>query len=153
MKFGLLGANLAAPNGRRAIALARAAERAGFAWLWAAEHVVVPARYRSRYPYHASGRLQLADDADLPDPLLWLAHVAAATERIRLGTGVLILPLRNPLVTAKAVATLDVLSGGRAELGVGVGWLAEEFEALGMPFEERGPRTDEAIRVLRTLWT
>jgi probable F420-dependent oxidoreductase len=84
--------------------------------------------------------------------LIWLAYVAAATTRIRLGTGILILPQRNPLVLAKAVATLDRLSGGRVDLGIGVGWLREEFDALGVPFERRGARTDEYVEVMRRLW-
>jgi len=88
----------------------------------------------------------------IPDPIVWLAFVAAATERLRLGTGILILPQRNPLILAKEVATLDRLSGGRMELGVGVGWLREEFEALGVPWERRGVRTDEWIEVLRAVW-
>jgi probable F420-dependent oxidoreductase len=88
----------------------------------------------------------------LPDPLLWLAFMAAATERLRLATGILILPQRNPVVLAKEVATLDHLSGGRVDLGVGVGWLKEEFAALGVPWERRGARTDEHIAVMRALW-
>jgi probable F420-dependent oxidoreductase len=88
----------------------------------------------------------------LPDPLVWLSYVASATARIRLATGVLILPQRNPLVLAKEVATLDHLSGGRVVLGVGVGWLAEEFDALGVPFRRRGARADEYIEVMRRLW-
>jgi len=88
----------------------------------------------------------------ITDPLIWLAYVAAATTRIRLATGILILPQRNPLVLAKEVATLDRLSGGRVDLGIGVGWLREEFDALGIPFERRGARTDEYIEVMRRLW-
>ena len=93
------------------------------------------------------------EDSPMPDPLIWLAYIASATKTLRLGTGVLILPQRNPLILAKEIATLDMLSGGRVELGVGVGWLAEEFEALGVPFHERGKRTDEMVDVLRKLWT
>ena len=93
-----------------------------------------------------------APSTPIPDPLIWLAYVAAVTTTLRLATGILILPQRNPLVLAKEVATLDHLSGGRVELGIGVGWLREEFEALGVPWEERGRRTDEYIEVMRTLW-
>jgi probable F420-dependent oxidoreductase len=93
------------------------------------------------------------DDAPIPDPLIWLAYLAAATSTIRLATGILILPQREPLVLAKTIATLDHLSGGRVDLGVGVGWLEEEFSAIGIPFRERAPRTDEAIAALRALWT
>jgi probable F420-dependent oxidoreductase len=93
------------------------------------------------------------EDSSLPDPLVWLSFLASATSTIRLGTGVLILPQRNPVVLAKELATLDHLSGGRALLGVGVGWLAEEFDAIGVPFAERGRRTDDAIGALRALWS
>ena len=135
------------------LALARAAERAGFESLWAAEHVVVPSDYESPYPYSRSGKMPGEAKVDIPDPLIWLAWIGARTSRIRLGTGILVLPQRNPLVTAKAFATLDAFSGGRVEAGVGVGWLREEFDALGVPFAHRGSRTDEYIEVLRTVWS
>ena len=93
------------------------------------------------------------EDSPIPDPLIWLAFVAAATTTIRLATGILILPQRNPITLAKEVATLDQLSGGRVELGVGVGWLEEEFDAIGVPFTERGKRTDDHIAALRALWS
>lgn len=153
MKFGIVFANVgpfADPAG--AIALARAAEAAGFESLWTVEHVVVPAGYRSTYPYDPSGRMPGSDDSPMPDPLLWLAALAPVTSTIRLATGVLILPQRNPVVLAKEVATLDHLSGGRAMLGVGVGWLREEFDAIGVPFTERAARTDDAVGAMRALW-
>lgn len=154
MKFGLLYANTVAPGRDDAIGLATAAEAAGFESLWTVEHVVVPAGYDSRYPYSRSGKMAGgAEDFDSPDPLIWLAAVAAVTSTIRLATGILILPQRNPLILAKEVASLDVLSGGRVTLGVGVGWLEEEFRALGVPFADRGRRTDEYIAVLRALWS
>ena len=93
------------------------------------------------------------EDSPIPDPLIWLTFVAGATTTIRLATGILILPQRNPVVLAKEVATLDQLSGGRVELGVGVGWLEEEFDAIGIPFRERGKRTDDHIEALRALWS
>jgi probable F420-dependent oxidoreductase len=96
--------------------------------------------------------MAMAPEVDLPDPLVWLTWVAAVTERIHLGTGILILPQRNPVILAKELATIDALSGGRMELGIGVGWLKEEFEALGIPFERRGARTDEYVSVMRALW-
>lgn len=137
-----------------AIALARAAEAGGFGSIWTVEHVVVPSGYQSAYPYDPSGKMAGgAEDFDLPDPLIWLAYVAASTERIRLATGILILPQRNPVITAKEVATLDRLSGGRVTLGVGAGWLAEEFDALGVPFDDRGRRLDEYVAVMRALWS
>ena len=132
--------------------LAGSAEKAGFESIWTVDHVVVPSGYRSRYPYDPSGRLPSGEDAPFPDPLIWLAYVAGTTSTIRLATGILILPQRNPLVLAKELATLDYLSSGRVTLGVGIGWLKEEFEALGIPFERRGERTEESIAAMRALW-
>lgn len=153
--FGMGFANTGAAVGRRgAFALGRAAEEAGLESLWTVEHVVVPAGYRSPYPYSRSGRMAGGiEDFDLPDPMVWLAFVAAATESLRLGTGIVVLPQRNPLILAKEAASLDRLSDGRVLLGIGSGWLAEEFAALGVPFEDRGARTDDHIRALRALWT
>jgi probable F420-dependent oxidoreductase len=153
MHFGVAFANVftfAEPDGARAIATA--AEEAGFESLWTVEHVVVPADYRSPYPYSPDGRMPAPDDTPLPDPLVWLAFAAAVTSRIKLGTGIAILPQRNALIAAKEVATVDRLSGGRVLLGVGAGWLKEEFEALGVPFERRGQRLDEHIGAMRALW-
>jgi probable F420-dependent oxidoreductase len=153
MKFGIAFANIgpmAHPEG--AAHLAQVAEAAGFESLWTVEHVIVPAGYQSEYPYSPSGRMPGPEDSDIPDPLIWLTYVAAQTTTIRLGTGILILPQRNPIVLAKEIATLDRLSGGRVELGVGVGWLQEEFDAIGIPFEERGRRTDDHVAALRALW-
>ena len=154
MKFGISFAN-AGPAARptHAAELARLAEEAGFESLWTVEHVVVPRDYASAYPYARDGRMPGGEDTDIPDPLIWLAYVAAATQRIHLATGILILPQRNPVILAKEVATLDLLSGGRVLLGIGVGWLAEEFSALGVPFEGRGRRSDEYIEALRALWS
>jgi probable F420-dependent oxidoreductase len=135
-----------------AIAVAQMAEELGFESIWTVEHVVVPSGYQSQYPYSDTGRMPGGEDVPIPDPLIWLAFVAAATKTVRLATGILILPQRNPVILAKEIATLDRLSGGRVELGVGVGWLEEEFDALGVPFAERGKRTDEYIEVLRKLW-
>jgi probable F420-dependent oxidoreductase len=120
--------------------------------VFAVEHVVFPDNYASVYPYAPGGRLPGGPSAKLPDPLIWLTWVAAATTRLRFMTAVMILPQRNPLVLAKEVATLDYLSGGRIELGIGVGWLKEEFEALGIPFERRGKRADEYVAAMRALW-
>ncbi len=153
MDFGIMFANtgpFATPEG--AIAMGRGAQDAGFESVWTVEHVVVPAGYESEYPYSRSGRMPGDDSTDIPDPLIWLTWVAAHTTTLNLGTGILILPQRNPLVLAKECATLDVLSGGRLRLGVGVGWLEEEFDALGVPFEGRGKRTEEYIGALRALW-
>jgi probable F420-dependent oxidoreductase len=136
-----------------AATVAKHAEQAGFESIWTVEHVVVPAGYESTYPYNRSGRMSGGEDAPIPDPLIWLAYVAAHTERLKLATGMLILPQRSPLITAKELATLDVLSHGRVILGVGIGWLREEFEAIGVPFEGRGRRAVEAIEAMRVLWS
>jgi probable F420-dependent oxidoreductase len=154
MKFGIAFANTAGwadPAG--AIEAAQLAEAAGFESMWTVEHVIFPDNYSSAYPYSPTGKMPAAASTPIPDPLVWLAYIAAATKTLRLATGILILPERNPLVLAKEVATLDHLSGGRVELGIGVGWLKEEFDALGIPWEARGARTDEYIEVLRALWS
>jgi probable F420-dependent oxidoreductase len=134
-------------------AVARAAEAAGFATLWAGEHVIMVDQPASRYPYSGDGRIAVPAAADWLDPLLALTYAAAATTRIGLATGVLLLPEHNPLVVAKQAATLDVLSGGRFTLGVGIGWSAEEYAALGVPFERRGDRALEYIEAMRRLWS
>jgi probable F420-dependent oxidoreductase len=153
MKFGLMYASIGPFSQPDSLArLARLADDAGIESMWSIEHVVVPVGYQSTYPYNKSGKLPMPDNMPLPDPLLSLAFAAAVTKKIRLATGILILPQRHPLYVAKEVATLDVLSGGRMMLGIGSGWLKEEFDALGIPFNERGARTNEAIRALRSLW-
>lgn len=154
MKFGLMAPYMRGPveDGAYVRDLAKLAEDLGFESLWAVDHVVMCPEYRSRYPYDPSGRSPFEADVVQPDPLQWLGWAGAVTTRLRLGTGILILPLRNPVVLAKTVATLDRLSGGRVLLGVGVGWVAEEAEAVGTDFATRGPRTDEAIEAMRALW-
>ena len=155
MQFGTMFTNTghgASPDG--AAAVLAAAEEGGFTTAWVVEHVVVPSGYASTYPYDPSGRMAGGmEDFDLPDPLIWLAWAAARTTTLQLATGILIATQRNPLITAKEVATLDHLSGGRVVLGVGVGWLEEEFNALGVPFARRGKRLDEYIQAMRALWT
>src|SRR3984893_17894873 len=156
MKFGLRYASLGRySNGPAAVDMAQAPEAAGFDSIWTVEHVVVPHGYQSRYPYSPSGRMGSGlEDYPIPDPLIWLAYVASATRSIKLGTAILILPQRNPVWTAKAVPTLNHLAGGgRVLLGIGVGWLADEFAALGLPFADRGPRTDEYVAAMRALWS
>lgn len=153
MKFGLMFANTGPFSYPESLArLAQAAEERGIESMWTVEHVVIPVGYKSPYPYSSSGKLPGGESVPIPDPLLPLAFVAAVTKTIRLGTGILILPQRHPAYVAKEVATLDVLSKGRAILGIGSGWLAEEFEAVGIPFGERGARTNESIRAIRSLW-
>ena len=153
MKFGVMFAN-AGPRARPedAVAMARDAEAAGFESLWTVEHVVVPAGYESAYPYSPSGRMPGPEESPIPDPLVWLSYVAGATSRIRLATGVLILPQRNPLVLAKQLASLDELSGGRLLFGVGVGYLEPEFRALRIPFTDRGARSEEYLAAMRAIW-
>lgn len=128
-------------------------EDAGFESLWTVEHVVVPSDYGSEYPYSPDGKMPGGEEMPIPDPLIWLTWIAAVTQRIKLATGILILPQRNPVVLAKELATLDQLSSGRLLCGIGVGWLEEEFDAIGVPFAERGRRTDDHVAAMRALWT
>ncbi len=155
MKFGLRYCNTGQyTNPARAVELVQAGEAAGFDSAWTVEHTVVPAGYESTYPYSPDGKMAGGiDDFPLPDPLIWMSYVAAATHEIKLATGILILPQHNPVITAKQVATLDHMSGGRILLGIGVGWLKEEFDAIGASFADRGARTDEYVAAMRTLWS
>ena len=155
MKFGLRYCNTDkyAANTALAVELVQAGAEAGFESAWTVEHTVIPSGYESVYPYSESGKIAGgAEDLILPDPLIWMAHMAGATERIKFGTAILILPQHSPVVCAAQVATLDYMSGGRALLGIGVGWLKEEFDAIGAPFERRGVRTDEYVAAMRALW-
>ena len=133
--------------------MARTLEEAGFESLWVSDHVVLPAEIRSRYPFAADGRATWSTSVPYIDAVVALALIAGATERATIGTAVLVLPLRNPVVLAKQAASLDAVSGGRMRLGLGAGWLREEFEALGVPFAARGTRLVEGIRILRECWT
>lgn len=154
MKFGLRYCNTGPyVKPEAAVELLQAAEEAGFDSAWTVEHTVVPGGYESAYPYSEDGKMAGGRlDLDLPDPLIWMAYVAARTERIKLATGILILPQHNPVVAAKQIATLDAMSGGRVLLGIGVGWLREEFEAIGADFDSRAARTDEYVAAMRCLW-
>ncbi len=153
MDVGIMFANTGGFTGPEGAAqLGRVAEAHGFESIWTVEHVIFPEQYESTYPYSSSGKMAGDPSVPLPDPLIWLTWVAAHTSTVNLGTGILILPQRNPLVLAKETATLDQLAGGRLRLGIGVGWLEEEFDALGVPFADRGARTDEYLRVLDVLW-
>jgi len=154
VKLGLYAANTGpSTTGAHTAATARLAEEIGMESLWVAEHIAIPVGYRDVYPYDPSGKLPDGDAKDWPDPFIWLTYAAAVTERIKLATGVTVLPLRNPMIAAKQIATLDALSGGRVILGVGVGWLSEEFAALGVPFKNRGRRHDDYLDAMRALWT
>ena len=153
MKFGLAFASSIAIDHQASMEICRRAEAAGFESLWGGEHVILPSKIESSYPYTADGKIPAMPDTPIPDPLIWLAFAAAAAPSMRLGTCILIVPQRNPLILAKELATLDQLSGGKVELGLGVGWLEEEFRALGVPWERRGARNDEYIEAMRTLWS
>ena len=145
-------------HARELVELATAAEVAGFASLWLGEHVVLPLDYATEHPAttsdsNVSHRTTIIDPSTiLVDPLVSLAAVAQATERITLATGIYLLPLRHPLAIARMTATLQMLAGGRFMLGVGSGWLREEFDALNVPFDERGARFEETLAILRAAW-
>ncbi|MPY93321.1 MAG: TIGR03619 family F420-dependent LLM class oxidoreductase [Acidimicrobiia bacterium] len=131
---------------------ARAAEARGFHSLWVGEHVVLFDEYAKEYPYATTGAFPVAGEGGMTEPFTTLSYLAGQTSRIRLGTGVCLVPQRNPLYTAKEVANVDWLSGGRFDFGIGVGWMREEFAALGVPWERRGARADEYIELMRRLW-
>jgi probable F420-dependent oxidoreductase len=155
MEFGCVFPNrgpMASPTN-----LARFAEKAealGYDTVWFSDHIVIPTEVKSFYPYDPSGRMPFNPSEPYWEPLTVIGYVAGRTSRLRLGTSVLILPYRNPIVTAKMLATLDVLSNGRMTLGAGVGWMEEEFKAIGLDtYSRRGAYSDECIRIFRELWT
>jgi len=138
---------------REALTLfARRTEALGYDSLWVSDHVVIPYTIRSRYPYNATGDFPLSPDTDFLEPMVVMALVAGVTSKIRLGTSVLVLPHRHPVLTAKMLATIDHLAPGRVILGAGVGWMKEEIELLGVDHARRGAWSDEAIRVMRACW-
>lgn len=153
MKFGLIPVNIGVQSADQMIGMAQLAENLGYESVWTFEHVIVPNDYESKYPYDASGKMGAAPDTNFIDPLIALTAIAAQTKTIRLGTGVNILSQANPLYVAKQTASLDMISGGRFMLGVGIGWLREEFEALGVPFEKRGARFDDYVAAMRKVWS
>ena len=154
MKIGIVPINVGGPAmAENMIAIAQHAEAAGIESVWTFEHVIVPMEYESKYPYDRSGKMPIPPEAWFIDPLIALSHVAAATKTIRLGTGINILPQANPLLFAKQAASLDVLSKGRLTLGLGIGWLAEEYEAMGTPFARRGARFDDYLAAIKKVWT
>lgn len=152
MKFGLIPVNIGVQP-EQMIGLAQLAEGSGFESVWTFEHVIVPVDYESKYPYNESGKMGGPPETIFIDPLLALTAVAAATKTLKLGTGVNILSQVNPLYMAKQAASLDYISGGRFMLGVGIGWLREEFEALGVPFERRGARFDDYVVAMKKVWS
>jgi probable F420-dependent oxidoreductase len=134
--------------------VAEKAEALGYDTIWCSDHIVIPTEVKSFYPYDPSGKMPFNPSEPYWEPLTVIGYVAGRTSRLRLGTSVLILPYRNPVVTAKMLATLDVLSNGRITLGAGVGWMEEEFKALGLEtYPRRGAYSDECIRIFRELWT
>lgn len=154
MKFGIGFANTVTfVTGEGAAEIGRAAEAHGFESLWTVEHILYPEGYESTYPYAPDGKMPGSGDSPIPDPLIWLAFAAAATTELKLATGISLLPERHPVTYAKEVATLDSMSDGRLMLGIGIGWLREEFEALDIPWEGRTRRTEEYADVMRTLWS
>jgi probable F420-dependent oxidoreductase len=140
-------------DGASMIRYAQAVEQLGYDSVWGSDHVVFPASFVSKYPYSETGDFPLPGAVPWVEEVTTLAFVAGATSRIRLGTSILVLPYRNPVMNAKTLAAVDVLSGGRLIAGVGAGWMREEAEAMGMPFDQRGARTDEHIEVLKAIWT
>lgn len=153
MKFGLIPCNVGVSDVEQIVSMARTAEEIGLESLWTFEHAIVPIDYRSAYPYGADGKMPVTPETNFVDPLIALAAVAAHTEKLRLGTGVNILPQANPLMLAKQAASLDFVSKGRLMLGLGIGWLEEEFEALGVPFERRGARFADYVEAMRKVWS
>ena len=125
----------------------------GYRSLWLTDHVVLPEKVDAFYPYRSHGRWDYAPETNWLDPLLSLAWAGAAAPGLKLGTSVLVLPIRNPVLLAKQIASLDYLSGGRVMLGVGVGWMEEEFEIIGERFEDRGSRAAEMVELMRRYWS
>jgi len=133
--------------------IARGLDERGFHSVWAVDHILIPKHIQSDYPYAKDGSFPVDPTLLGLEPFNLLSFIAAHTKKLRLGTGVVVLPQRNPALTAKQAADVDVLSGGRLDFGIGVGWLAEEFAALGESFERRGARSDDYIRAMKALWS
>jgi probable F420-dependent oxidoreductase len=152
-EFGVSLPNIGMHDPMAVRLVAEQAEAAGLDSVWAADHIVLPTGSTSPYPYHTEGEFLIPPGMPFMDQFTCLAYVAGMTKNVKLGTAVNLLPLRHPLAVAKTVATLDVLSGGRSILGVAAGWLAEEFDALGIEFKDRGKMLDEGLDVLREIWT
>jgi probable F420-dependent oxidoreductase len=133
------------------LALARAADEAGFHSIVVSDHLIYPAVLKSPYPYTSTGKPRWSPDTAWPDPMISIGAMAAVTDRLRFITSIYLLPLRHPVVAAKEIATVEVLSKGRLVLGIGAGWMREEFELLGVPFVGRGRRVEESVEVVRKL--
>jgi probable F420-dependent oxidoreductase len=152
MKFGCIPINIGL-DPESMIRVAQHAEGVGLESLWTYEHVIVPLEYRSKYPYSPNGKMGAQPDTPFLDPLIALTTVANHTKTIRLGTGVNILPQVKPLLLAKQAASIDYISGGRLMLGLGIGWLEEEFAAMDAPFERRGARFDDYVAAMKKVWS
>ena len=150
VKLPQVGTNL---NGRDILRFARGAERLGFDILSVGDHVVFPERITSAYPYATSGRHPSESAPNYVEAMTLLSYVAGVTSTIKLLTGVIIVPYRHPVLVAKMIASLDYLTQGRVIFGIGVGWMKEEFDVLGFPYEHRGALTDEMVEIYKTLWT
>jgi probable F420-dependent oxidoreductase len=150
--LGLPHAGITA-RGPSLIRFAQTAEALGFESLWCGDHLILPTAGTNQYPYTSDGSFPRPADVDYLETLTVLSYVASVTTRVRLGSTVIILPYRHPIVQAKMFASLDVLSGGRVICGVGVGWLQKEFDVLGAPYADRGAMSDEMLQVFRLLWT
>lgn len=153
MKIGLIPCNVGVSDVEQIVYMAKTAEDVGLESIWTFEHTIVPVDYHSPYPYSADGKMGATPETNFVDPLIALAAVAASTTTLRLGTGVNILPQANPLLLAKQAASLDFVSKGRLLLGLGIGWLEEEFDALGVPFERRGARFADYVEAMRKVWS
>ena len=154
MRFGFHPLNLGPLATLESIdRIVTAAERHELDSIWTGDHVINATSIASAYPYSPTGRFALGATQPVLEPLTFMGFLAARTTRIQLGVSVLIVPYRNPVVAAKAISSLDYLSGGRTIIGVGSGWMKEEFDALGMPFEQRGKQTDEFIRLFKEMWS
>lgn len=153
MKIGIVPINVGIYEPGKVAAIAKRAEQAGVESIWTFEHVIVPEDYASTYPYSSTGKMPAGPETPFVDPFIALAHAAAVTSKVRLATGINILPQSNPIYFAKQAASIDFLSNGRLMLGLGAGWLKEEFDALGVPFERRGARFDDYLVALKKLWS
>lgn len=153
MKFGIIPVNVGVQSADQMIGMAQAAEELGFDSVWTFEHVIVPHDYESKYPYNKSGKMAADPETNFVDPLIALTAIAQATKTIKLATGINIVSQTNPLLLAKQAASLDFVSGGRFMLGAGIGWLREEFEAMGTPFEKRGARFDDYMVAMKKVWS
>lgn len=152
MEIGAWVGNNGPASSEHMLGVAQAADRTGLASVWAADHLLWPVEYESKYPY-GGDKYPATYDQPVCECVTTMTWLSAHTTRVKVGSLVIVVPQRNPWILARQLATLDYMNGGRTILGAGIGWLREEFEALGMPFEARGARTEEAFRLMRTLWT